>query len=168
MAYNLSSRKLTLTLFMGSVLHIFLMWPSHNQKFYYFFNTPKRKTVLLEVIKNTDVSLNAGFLKRLCATRYIVKYDAVHGFIKLLEYTLESLEEIYTRNDKSTDAKILIYVKDFECFVSLFVINALFGYGLLQCKQFQEESLDLKAAVTVAEGAVIELKKIRGHSEKEF
>ncbi|KAJ8868750.1 hypothetical protein PR048_030290 [Dryococelus australis] len=46
------------------------------------------------VTENSDASPSARSLKRLCATRWIAKYDAVHDFIGLLEYTLEALQEI--------------------------------------------------------------------------
>ncbi|KAJ8897966.1 hypothetical protein PR048_003324 [Dryococelus australis] len=36
------------------------------------------------------------------------------------------------------------------------------------CRQFQKESMKLKAAVAIAKDADIELKRIRGQSEQEF
>jgi hypothetical protein len=38
-------------------------------------------------------------LKRLCATRWVQRYDAVHDFVELFEFVLEALETISEWND---------------------------------------------------------------------
>ncbi|XP_050316183.1 zinc finger MYM-type protein 1-like [Anthonomus grandis grandis] len=47
------------------------------EKLYTFFNTPKRKNVLLSKIEESNEHSSAKSLKRLCASRWISKYEAV-------------------------------------------------------------------------------------------
>ncbi|KAK9871778.1 hypothetical protein WA026_014233 [Henosepilachna vigintioctopunctata] len=98
---------------------------------YSFFNTPKRKSVLMDVIENNSDTPQARSLDRLNATRWISIYDAINDFSELLPYVHEALETICSWNDStSSDANILLNAMDFEFFVSLFVISEIFGYGL--------------------------------------
>ncbi|XP_022177424.1 52 kDa repressor of the inhibitor of the protein kinase-like [Myzus persicae] len=60
------------------------------EKLYDFFNTPKRNNVLLNCIKNANETPNAKTLKRLCATRWIQRYDAVNDFAELFPFLLFS------------------------------------------------------------------------------
>ncbi|KAK9886382.1 hypothetical protein WA026_016654 [Henosepilachna vigintioctopunctata] len=122
---------------------------------YSFFNTPKRKSVSMDAIENSSDTPQARSLKRLSATRWISKYDAINDFSEPLPYVHEDLETICSWNDStSSDAKILLNAMDFE-------ISEIFGYGLPLCKLFQKESSDLKECVLSAEFAIQELKELR-------
>jgi len=57
-----------------------------------FFNTPKRNSVLLHVIENSDDEPSTKQLKRLCATRWIQRYDSVKDFSELFPFVLSALE----------------------------------------------------------------------------
>lgn len=64
------------------------------EKAYTFFNTPKRNSVLLHVIENSDNEPSTKQLKRLCATRWIQRYDSVKDFSELFPFVLSALEII--------------------------------------------------------------------------
>lgn len=73
-----------------------------------FFNTPKRNDVLLNCIKNANETPNAKTLKRLCATRWIQRYDAVNDFAELFQYVMDALDNISISHVSSgTDVSIL-------------------------------------------------------------
>lgn len=61
------------------------------EKYYIFFNTPKRENVLFACIENGNENLNVKTLKILCATRWVQRYDAVTDFIELFALVVESL-----------------------------------------------------------------------------
>lgn len=61
------------------------------EKFYCFYNTPKRKNALIEAIDNFDSIPSIRSLKRLCATRWIQRYDAINDFVQLFPYVVASL-----------------------------------------------------------------------------
>lgn len=69
------------------------------EKFYVFFNTPKRNTVLLNYIEKSDEQPKVKTLIRLCATRWVQRYDAVSDFIQLFSYVVDSLDVIKDWND---------------------------------------------------------------------
>lgn len=139
------------------------------QKLYSFFNTPKRKAVISKNIENSEISPDAQSLKRLCATRWISKYDALSDFIELFPFVYDALSEICTWNDStSIDSRILINAMDFEFFVSLYVASEIFGYALPLSKLYQKESLDMKECILSSECTVEELQEIRQDSENKF
>lgn len=48
------------------------------EKMYTFFNTAKRSVVIYNVIEQENADLKVKKLKRLCATRWIQRYDSVN------------------------------------------------------------------------------------------
>ncbi|XP_060868621.1 zinc finger MYM-type protein 1-like [Metopolophium dirhodum] len=60
------------------------------ENLYVFFNTPKCNNVLLSCIENSETDVKVKTLKRLCATRWVQRYDAVHDFVELFEFVLEA------------------------------------------------------------------------------
>lgn len=64
------------------------------EKMYYIFNTPKRRNALLEAINNSGSMASIKSLKRLCATRWIQRYDSVNDFVQLISYIVASLKNI--------------------------------------------------------------------------
>lgn len=101
------------------------------EKLYVFFNTPKRNNVLLSCIENSDTDIKLKTLKRLCATRWVQRYDVVHDFVELFEFVLEALETISEWNDSSgstTDANLLLKAMDSEFIVSVHVVKVFFFY----------------------------------------
>lgn len=96
------------------------------EKFYVFFNTPKRNTVLLNCIEKSDEEPKVKTLKRLCATRWVQRYDAVSDFIKLFSYVVDSLDVIKDWNDTTaTDASLLLKSIDTEFLISLQVVKVI-------------------------------------------
>lgn len=78
-------------------------------------------------MSETDVKVKT--LKRLCATRWIQRYDAVHDFIELFEFVLEALETILDWSDSSgstTDSNLLLKAMDSELIISVYVVNVIF------------------------------------------
>ncbi|CAI6370248.1 unnamed protein product [Macrosiphum euphorbiae] len=139
------------------------------EKVYTFLNTPKRSAVMFHVIDNENADLNIKKLKRLCATRWIQRYDAVNDFCELLPYVMISLDKISEWRDSSgADASILKKAIDSEFLISLFVIKKLFSFGLPLCRQLQLKRIDLKDAVQLAEDTITSLKNIRENIEQEF
>ncbi|XP_060845783.1 52 kDa repressor of the inhibitor of the protein kinase-like [Rhopalosiphum padi] len=126
-------------------------WNSTNQK----------------LLSNEDPKVKT--LKRLCATRWVQRYDAVTDFIELFVFVVESLENISNWNDStSTEANILLKAIDSEFLISLQVIQLVFSFGLPLCKLLQKEQIDLKEAVSLAEDIINVLKNIRLNCDTEF
>ncbi|KAL4120004.1 hypothetical protein QTP88_012752 [Uroleucon formosanum] len=139
------------------------------EKMYTFFNTPKRSSVILCEIDGCDFEPKVKSLKRLCATRWVQRYDAVNDFVELFPFVVAALEIISEWNDSSaTDASILLKAIDSEFLISLQVIKNLFSYGLPLCKQLQSEQIDLMEAVCLAENTVLALKDLRTDTDEEF
>jgi len=92
------------------------------EKMYTFFNTAKRSVVIYNVIEQENADLKVKKLKRLCATRWIQRYDSVNDFSELLPYVMLSLDEISEWKD-SSDASMLRNAIDTEFLISLFVIK---------------------------------------------
>ena len=62
---------------------------------------------MFHVIDNENADLNIKKLKRLCATRWIQRYDAVNDFCELLAYVMIPLDKISEWKDSSgADASI--------------------------------------------------------------
>lgn len=96
------------------------------EKMYCFFNSPKRHQVILKVISESDLDPKVKTLKRLCATRWIQRYDAINDFVELFPYVVVSLEKISKWNDlSSVDANILLKSMDSKFLISLQVIKVI-------------------------------------------
>lgn len=96
------------------------------EKAHIFFNTPKRNNVLQHEIENGDIIPDAKKLKRLCATRWIQRYDAVNDFIQLLPFVVNALQTIATewKDSSSIDADMLKKaITESEFLISLYVIK---------------------------------------------
>lgn len=64
-------------------------------KLHVFFNTPKRHNVILtEIEKDDEYIPNVKTLKRLCATRWIQRYEAPNDFCELILYVYKTLNFI--------------------------------------------------------------------------
>ncbi|XP_050065451.1 zinc finger MYM-type protein 1-like [Aphis gossypii] len=139
------------------------------KKYYVFFNTTKRQNVLLTNIENSDKDPKVKTLKRLCATRWVQRYDAVTDFIELFEFAVESLENISNWNDSTaTEPNILLKAIDSEFLISLQVIKLVFSFGLPLCKLLQKEQMDLREAISLAKDIINVLKNIRLNCDTEF
>lgn len=91
------------------------------EKVYNFFNTPKRNSVLLNTIENSNNSPQVK--QRLCATSWIQRYDSVNDFSELFSFVLNALD-IISDWKESTDAEMLQKaLKDSEFLISLNVIK---------------------------------------------
>ncbi|KAL4153370.1 hypothetical protein QTP88_001203 [Uroleucon formosanum] len=128
------------------------------EKLYDFFNTSKRNNVLLNCIENGNETPSAKSLKRLCATRWIQRYDTVSDFMELFPYVIDALYNISNCHDSSaTDASLLSKSIDSEFIISLKVV-----------KQLQKIRIDLKEAVELSNDTVKHLESIRANAEKKF
>lgn len=83
--------------------------------------------MLLSCIENSNTDIKIKSLKRLCATKWLQRYDAVHDFVELFEkiFILEALELISDWNDSSgtaIEANMLIKSIDSEFIVSVYVV----------------------------------------------
>jgi len=96
------------------------------EKLYMFFNTPKRSSVILNEIDSGDFEPKVRTLKRLCATRWVQRYDAVNDFVELFPFVVAALEIISGWNDNSSiDASILLRAFNSEFLISLQVIKVI-------------------------------------------
>lgn len=96
------------------------------EKLYCFYNTPKRKDALFEAIDNADSTPSIRSLKRLCATRWIQRYDAVNDFFQLFPYVVASLENMGNWKDvTAVDANMLKNAMDSEFLVSVQIIKVI-------------------------------------------
>ncbi|KAL4089466.1 hypothetical protein QTP88_024500 [Uroleucon formosanum] len=96
------------------------------KKMYTFFNTPKRSSVILREIDGCDFEPKVKSLKRLCATTWVQRYDAVNDFMELFPFVVAALEIISEWNDSSvTDASMLLKSFDSEFLIALQVIKEL-------------------------------------------
>lgn len=141
------------------------------EKLHIFFNTPKRHHVLLNQIEKNDSTPNVKTLKRLCATRWVQRYDALNDFCELYSFVHQALSFITAEwNDSSaTDAGMLLKcIQDSEFLVSLYVTKVLFSYGLPVCKQLQKERIDLKKTVEIIENMIEAITHMREDAENEF
>lgn len=94
------------------------------EKLYVFFNTPKRNTVLLSAIENGNTDQKVKTLKRLCATRWVQRYDSINDFVELFEFVVNALECISNWNDSSaTDATLLLKSIDSEFIISVNIVQ---------------------------------------------
>ncbi|XP_060855729.1 zinc finger MYM-type protein 1-like [Metopolophium dirhodum] len=94
------------------------------EKLYCFFNTPKRKNALFEAISNSDLIPSIKSLKRLCATRWIQRYDAVNDFVQLFPYVVVSLETMSSWKDvTAVEANMLRNAMDSEFLISVQIIK---------------------------------------------
>lgn len=96
------------------------------EKMYCFFNTPKRQDMLLSEIEESDFNPKSKSLKRLCATRWVERYSAIHDFVELYSCVVSALDKISEWKDSTaTDANILSKSMDSDFFVSLQVIKVI-------------------------------------------
>jgi len=86
---------------------------------------------LLSCIENSETDVKVKTLKRLCATRWVQRYDAVHDFVELFEFVLEALETISDWNDSSgstTDANVPIKAMDYGFIISVYGVKVFFFF----------------------------------------
>lgn len=85
------------------------------EKCYCFFNFPKWSNELFQVIDNGDWEPKVKTLKRLCATRWVQRYDAINDFSELFPCIVTALDNISESKDGSAiDASILIKAISFR------------------------------------------------------
>lgn len=138
------------------------------EKCYTFFNTPKRQAVLNDAIERSKLDPRTKTLKRLCATRWVAKFDAVRDFMHIFDFILESLDTISSWKDGSEAGSLKWAVLNTEFCIAVHVIAHVFAFAMPLCKALQRESLDLKEAVVLAEDCSSELLKMRSNAEEEF
>ncbi|XP_060862570.1 zinc finger MYM-type protein 1-like [Metopolophium dirhodum] len=139
------------------------------EKYYCFFNFPKRNNELLEVINNDDWEPKVKTLKRLCMTRWVQRYDAINDFIELFPCVTTAHSNISEWNDSSsTDTNMMLKAIDLQFLVSLQVIKVLFSFALPLCKQLQRKNIDLKEMVNLPSTSMTVLENLRKNVENEF
>lgn len=138
------------------------------ERCYTFFNSPKRQAVLNDVIERSALDPKTKTLKRLCATRWVAKFDAVRDFLHVFDFVLESLDVISSWKDSSDAINLKWALLNTEFCVAIHVIAHVFAFGMPLCKALQKESLDLKEAVVLAEDCLSELLLMRSNAEEEF
>lgn len=72
------------------------------KKAYKFLNTPKRNSIFLHEIENSDHEPNVKQLKRLCATRWIQRYDVVNDITEVFPFVFKALDTIGIRLERSS------------------------------------------------------------------
>lgn len=163
------------------------------EKAYQFFNTPKRNSILLHEIENSDHEPSVKQLKRLCATRWVQRYDAVNDFSELYPFVLKALDTICDWKDPADASMLKHSMEDTEFLISFYIVKVfinvsifyytiynllsvlikfffqfLFAFCLPLCKQLQKVQIDLKKTIAIVENVVITLKAIRDNYKTEF
>lgn len=138
------------------------------EKLYDFFNTPKRQNVLLKKIDESDNNPSSKTLKRLCATRWTSKYEAVQDFLELFGYVAESLDEISGWKESGDANMLRNSLNDSDFLVAIQIINQIFSFALPLCRFLQKSDTDLGEAIAMTENTISCLKVIRQDVTKQF
>ncbi|KAJ8889887.1 hypothetical protein PR048_009392 [Dryococelus australis] len=136
-----------------------------------FFNKPRRKGVLSKCIEEMEENYYAKSLKNLCSTRWVESFDAVTGFIELLDPIIEALTEISQWDDanSSRDAfGLRSYILQCEFLISLFVTEKVYSLGSILSKTLQKIEICLKEAIATAERIVEKVEELRENTEVRF
>ncbi|XP_031332794.1 zinc finger MYM-type protein 1-like [Photinus pyralis] len=138
---------------------------------YNFFHTPKRQLVLEESLKELEVASSHEKIKRLCATRWVERYNSVMVFVELFDGIILALHKISEWPDKeSANAahQLDCTLKKAEFVIALSVINQVFSYSSILCKMLQQRNIDLRKAANLAEDTIAEIKKLREDAKPGF
>jgi hypothetical protein len=139
---------------------------------YEFLNTPKRHHVLETVIHEMKMcSTRREKLKKLCATRWLLRYDSVAALIELFDAVIETLQKISEWTDKDSSANansLLCTVLNCQFVISLYCIHKVFVLTMPLCKFLQKPTVDLLEAVNLAEDISTEIKSLRDNASEEF
>ncbi|KAL4135720.1 hypothetical protein QTP88_007315 [Uroleucon formosanum] len=136
-----------------------------------FFIHLKRKNVLSHKILDSSNDTTKKTLKRSCVTRWIERYHAVHDFLELFEFIVESFSEISEWNDNDTSGKAQRLQKsilDRKFIISLLILSKGLGFGLPLSKHLQKVEIDLKLATRLADKTLEEMKCFRNNAENSF
>lgn len=102
------------------------------EKLYVFFNTPKRQNALLNEIEKSDTEFRVKTLKRLCATRWVQKYDSLNDFYELFPVVVKAIDTICSEWSDTTDASILKKcILDSEFMISLSITKVNYSFNTL-------------------------------------
>lgn len=136
-----------------------------------FFVYPKRKNVLTRVLADAEISPKAKTLKRMCATRWIERFDSVSDFKEIYVQVIDALSEIaeWTDKDTSKEARsILNSILQGQFMIALFVTAKVFAIGRPLSKHMQKIDVDLRTAVSLAEETASNLQNLRTNADNEF
>jgi len=120
---------------------------------YNFFNTPKRKEVILSKIASIETNTKATRLKNVCPTRWIQRHESVLIFLELQNAVTISLETISSWQDKttcSTALQLLSAIQNVEFQISLRTTAKIFVITFPLSRLLQTENLDLSTAMILA------------------
>ncbi|KAJ8939579.1 hypothetical protein NQ314_011074 [Rhamnusium bicolor] len=138
---------------------------------YNFFNTPKRQTVLETAIDELESETSVTRLKQLCSTRWIQRHESVLVFLELQQATIDALEVISLRNDKTTSStavQLLAVIRSIDFQTSLQIIAKLFAITLPLNRQLQTKNQDLSTALELATDVENILTEMRNNAEQQF
>jgi hypothetical protein len=139
-----------------------------------FFSYPKRRDVLSKALAEAENIPKIKTLKKcvLHDGRWIERFDSVSDFKEIYVYVVDALSEVSEWKDRVTanEARSLVNgITQGKFIIALFVTAKLFALGHRQiCKHLQKISIDLKEAVSLAEGTISEMQKLRNNAEDEF
>jgi hypothetical protein len=136
-----------------------------------FFSYPKRRDVLNKALAEAENIPKIKTLKKMCTTRWIERFDSVSDFKEIYVYVVDALSEVSEWKDRVTanEARSLVNgITQGKFIIALFVTAKLFALGYPLSKHLQKISIDLKEAVSLAEGTISEMQKLRNNAEDEF
>lgn len=165
---------------MSIALHIALTWlfqkPARDPKLFRytvgqahkFFVYPKHRDVLNRILTELESTPKAKTLKRMCATRWIERFDSICDFKEICSpVIIDALSEIAEWTDKDTAYEArsrLSSIIQGKFIIALLVTEKIFAMWCLLSKCLQKIGLDLKYAVSLADNTVSELKKLRANA----
>lgn len=101
------------------------------EKAFNFFKTPKRNSVLLQEIEKSDYSSNIKQLKRMCATRWIQRYDALNDFSELFPFVIKALDMISEWKDPADACMLKNSIENTEFLISLYIVKVLINITMI-------------------------------------
>nr|CAI5838973.1 unnamed protein product [Callosobruchus analis] len=141
------------------------------EKYYWFFDTPKRLNILQSNIDLLTPDSKKQGLKKLSPIRWVERHDAVLIFEELYEPLFAALEEIEQWPDRKASSEapgLLASLKTAKFVIGLYCLKYVYAYTLPLSKVLQSVNLNLCEAIILTEETEDKIKKIRVEGDEIF
>ncbi|XP_060864292.1 52 kDa repressor of the inhibitor of the protein kinase-like [Metopolophium dirhodum] len=134
-----------------------------------FFGYPKRQSILQLSIVEIFPQTNRFKLKKLCATRWVDRHDAVILFEELQPAILHALDKITLWPDSDTSAShLLTAIRQLKFQTALAILVKLLSISFPLSRYLQTVNLDPKTALEAASNVQNTIQEIRENCDVEF
>jgi len=137
----------------------------------FFRSSAQRSEVLRISIIETLPQARHNTLVALCETRWVYKHESVLRFKELYPTIIVALEKSESSINKETAQKscqLLSSIKDAKFVIPLIIIENVFSYTLMLCKQLQTINADLVEACNHVDDVLAILDEMRENNNKNF